>query len=52
MDGDPAYKNVGKVRGYVQWYMMESKDFLSSITFKLKLKTENTMDKVLVSDIN
>ena len=36
MDVDPGYKNIGKFRGGVQWYMMESKDNISSICFKLK----------------
>ena len=36
MDNDPAYKDIEKFRGGVQWYMMESKDFVSSISFKLQ----------------
>ena len=39
MDLDPGYKYTEKFRGGVQWYMMESKDIISSICFKLK--TEN-----------
>ena len=33
---DPGYKYIEKFRGGVQWYMMESKDIISSICFKLK----------------
>ena len=36
MDVDPGYKYIEKFRGSVQWYMMESKDVISSIYFKLK----------------
>ena len=36
MDVDPGYKYIEKIRGGVQWYMMESKDIISSISFKLK----------------
>ena len=36
MDVDPGYKYIEKIRGGVQWYMMESKDIISSICFKLK----------------
>ena len=36
MNVDPGYKYIEKFRGGVQWYMMESKDFISSICFKLK----------------
>ena len=36
MDVDPGYKNVENVRGGLQWYMMQSKDFVSSIFFNLK----------------
>ena len=35
-DVDPGYKYIEKFRGGVQWYMMEKKDVLSSICFKLK----------------
>ena len=34
LDVDPGYKCIDKIRGGVQWYMMESKDFISSICFK------------------
>ena len=36
MDVDPGYKYIEKFRGGVQWYMVESKDIISSICFKLK----------------
>ena len=36
MDVDPGYKYMEKFRGGVQWYMMESKDIISSICFELK----------------
>ena len=36
MDVDPGYKYIEKFRGGVQWYMMEAKDIISSICFKLK----------------
>ena len=36
MDVNPGYKYIEKFRGGVQWYMMESKDIISSFCFKLK----------------
>ena len=36
MDVDPGYEYIEKFRGGVQWYMAETKDFISSISFKLK----------------
>ena len=33
---DPGHKYIEKHRGNIQWYMMESNDFISSICFKLK----------------
>ena len=36
MDVSPGYKYIEKFRGGVQWYIMESKDNISSIRFKLK----------------
>ena len=41
LDVDPGYKNIEKFHGGVQWYMMESKDFFSSICFKLKHENGN-----------
>ena len=36
MDVDPGYKYIERFYGGVQWYMMQSKDIISSICFKLK----------------
>ena len=36
MDVDPGYKYIEKFKGRVQWYMTESKDFISSISFRLE----------------
>ena len=36
LDVDPGYKYIENFRGGVQWYMMQSKDIISSICFKLK----------------
>ena len=36
MTVDPGYKNVEKFAGGITWYMMESKDIISSICFILK----------------
>ena len=36
MDVNPGYKYIEKFRGGVQWYMLQSKDIISSICFKLK----------------
>ena len=36
MDVNPGFKYIHKFRGGVQWYMMESKDIISSICFELK----------------
>ena len=36
LDVDPRYKYIEKFRGIVQWYMVESKDIISSNCFKLK----------------
>ena len=41
MDVDPGYKYIEKFRGGVLWYMMESKDVISSICFKLKNENGN-----------
>ena len=38
-DVDPGYKYFEKFRGGLQWYMMETKDFISSVN--LKSKNEN-----------
>ena len=36
MDVNLGYKYFEKFRGGVQWYMMERKDIISSICFKLR----------------
>ena len=36
MDVDPGYKYIEKFHDRVQWYMLENKDIISSICFKLK----------------
>ena len=41
MDVDAGYKHIEKYRGGVKWYMMESKDIISSICFKLKNEKGN-----------
>ena len=41
MDVNPGYKNIEKFRGGVQWYMVESKDIISSNCFKLKNENRN-----------
>ena len=38
MDVDPGYKYIDQFRGGVQWFMMESKDNISSISFQLKIE--------------
>ena len=35
-DVDPGYKYIEKFRGGISWYMMETKDIISSIRFELK----------------
>ena len=41
MDVDPGYKYIEKFRGGVSWYMVETKDFISSINLKLINKNGN-----------
>ena len=36
MDVNPGYKYIENFRGRKQWYMMDTKDFVSSISFKIK----------------
>ena len=38
MSVSPGYKYICRFEGGVQWYMMESKDIISSISFKLKIE--------------
>ena len=42
MSVSPEYKYVCRFNGGMQWYMMESKDVISSISFKSKKKTKIT----------
>ena len=41
MNVDPGYKYIDKFHGGVQWYMVETKDIISSICFKLKNENGN-----------
>ena len=41
MDVDPGYKYIEKFPGGIQWYMMQTKDIISSICFKLKNENRN-----------
>ena len=41
MDVDPGYKYIEKFYGGVQWCLMESKDIISTICFKLKNENSN-----------
>ena len=41
MDLDLGYKYMEKFRGGVQWYIANTKNFITSINFKLKMKTMN-----------
>ena len=41
MTVDPAYKYVEKFSGGISWYMMQSKDIISSFCFKLKNENGN-----------
>ena len=51
MDVDLGYKDIEKFRGGVQWCKMESKDFVSSFNFKLKMEIQYLlMVKELLSD--
>ena len=41
MDVNPGYKHIEKFRSGTQWYMMESKDFISNNSWKLKNDNRN-----------
>ena len=41
MHVDPGYKCIENFRGWIQWYMMETKDVISSISFKSKIESGN-----------
>ena len=36
MDVNPGFKYFEKFRGNIHWYMMNTKDFISNISFELK----------------
>ena len=36
LQASPGYKFINRFEGGVQWYMMETKDVISSISFQLK----------------
>ena len=38
MSVSPGYKFIHRFEGGVQWYMMESKDVISCVSFKLKIQ--------------
>ena len=40
-DVDPGQKNIEKFRGGKHWYVMESKDIISSIFFEIKNEIGN-----------
>ena len=42
MTVDPGYKLVEKLAGGISWYMMESKDIISTICSKSSMKTMNS----------
>ena len=41
MDVDPGYKYIDEIQAGVHWYMMEPKDVISCICFKLKNENNN-----------
>ena len=41
MTVNPGYKHVERFAGGIPWYMMETKDVISSICFKLKIENGN-----------
>ena len=41
MDVDPGYKYIEKFRGGIHWYMLQSKDIISSVFFKFKNENGN-----------
>ena len=53
MNVNPGYKNIEEIRGGVSWYMLESKDFISSVNLNLKMNIKmwfRLMDKKSLSD--
>ena len=43
MNVDLAYKYIEKFRDGVQRYMMDTKDFISSINFKIKIENDGLL---------
>ena len=43
MTVDPGYKYVESFTGGITWYMIETKDIISSICFKLKNENGNLL---------
>ena len=41
MDVNPGYKFIERFRGGIQWFMLHSKDIISSISFKLRNEDGN-----------
>ena len=53
MDVGPGYKYIDKIRGGVQWYMLEAKTFFKHQFYIQKMKTMKwylSMDKALLSN--
>ena len=53
MDVDPGFKYIEKFRGGFHWYMLESKDFIGTLSFKLEKEKRNLVsltEKVLSLD--
>ena len=43
MSVSPGYEFINRYEGGVQWFMMESKDDISSICFKMKKEKNNNL---------
>ena len=41
LDVNPGFRYIGQFRGNIQWYMMNTKDFISSISFLLQIQNDN-----------
>ena len=41
MDVNPGFNYIEKIRGGVMWFMMETKDFISTINFRLRNENGN-----------
>ena len=49
---NPGYKYVERFFGGITWYMMESKDIISSICFKLKNENNQLVSFSYIQIIN